>query len=379
MKILHICSYYIGNKLYKKLFGKLSQDRNLIQYVYIPIKNYSLINKNYFEAENVNFYYDNILYKRDRFLYKTKIKKQLKRILDLLKEDINAVDLVHAHTLFSDGGTAYYLKKYRGIKYIVSIRNTDINVFYKYGWHLRSFIKEVLLQAEAVIFISEAYKKKVFELFPKKIINKIEHKVYVIPNGIDDMWLKKEIVKSQQVRDDKIHLIFVGSIDKNKNLKTVLKVLKELNQQMERKYYLHIAGEGPLRKKLESYAIKHGIGSDLKFYGYVNEEDLVLLMDKVDIFVLPSIHETFGISYVEAMSRGVPVIYSKNEGIYGFFEEGQVGFSVNPLSVKDIISAIKSIEKNYHYLSTECINQSKNFSWDKIAKIYKQVYQRSIN
>lgn len=378
MNILHICSYYIGNKLYKRLFGKLSQDRNLTQYVYIPIKNYSLLNKNYFESENVKFYYDNILYKRDKILYKTKIKKQLARILSLLEDDIKAVDLVHAHTLFSDGGTAYYLKKFRGIKYVVSIRNTDINVFYKYGWHLRSFIKEVLLQAEAVIFISEAYKQKVFELFPKKIINEIEHKVYVIPNGIDDIWLKKEIVKPPQIRDDKIHLIFVGSIDKNKNLKTVLKVLKELNQQMGRRYYLHIAGEGPLKRNLESYAIKHGIGSDLKFYGYVNEEDLVVLMDKADIFVLPSIHETFGISYVEAMSRGVPVIYSKNEGIYGFFEEGQVGFSVNPLSVKDIISAIKLIEENYHYLSTECVNQSKNFSWDKIAEIYKQLYQKSI-
>lgn len=377
MNILHICSNYIGNKLYKELFYRFSTEKevNFNQHIYIPVRHENLINRNKFKKNNVTFYYDNVLLKRDRILYGSKIKKQLNQIESHIKE-IKTIDLIHAHTLYSDGGTAYLLKRKFNLRYIVSVRATDINLFYKYGIHLRGFIKKVLQHAEAIVFISHAYKEKTFEILPLDVVKSIKKKVYVIPNGIDESWFNKEIGNKQEKDNKKKEMLFTGKIDKNKNLRRVLEALKELNRQGDQ-YFLHIAGEGPLKEELEGYAQKLGLSSEIKFYGHVNKEELIKIMDRVDIFVLPSIHETFGISYIEALSRGIPIIYSKKQGIDGFFEEGQVGYSVDPLNVQDIASKIRLIGNFTDSISTECILQSENFSWSLIGKEYKHLYLKS--
>lgn len=373
MNILHICSYYVGNKLYKKLFSELSQQNDIYQEVYIPIRHKSLINKNIIDSKTIKFNYDNILLRKDRILYKNKIKKQLKRIESLIY-DLNSVDIIHAHTLFSDGGTAYLLKKKFSLKYLVNIRGTDINFFYRYGLHLRGFMKKILENAEFIVFISQAYKDKVLELLPVSFTKKVEHKMHVIPNGIDEIWFDRKKDEKIHKVNDKINLTFTGVLNRNKNLQTVLNVLNALNHG-EKRYFLHIVGDGPLEVKFKKYAMEKGITQDLKFYGYVNEKELVRIMDKSDIFILPSFQETFGISYIEAISRGVPVIYSKNQGIDGMFEEGQVGYSVNPTDSEDIIRKMKLINNQYLSISDECIRQSKSFTWPNVSKLYRKLYE----
>ncbi|WP_018708367.1 glycosyltransferase family 4 protein [Siminovitchia fordii] len=374
MNILHLCSYYIGNKLYKNLFQELSKDSSLNQEIYVPVRNRELVNKNYFFHPNVKLYYDNILKQKHRFLYKEKIKMQTARVQGYIK-DMSSINIMHAHTLYSDGGTAYQLKKKFGIKYILSVRGTDINVFYKFGLHLRRFIMKVLLDAESIIFISNAYKEKTFNLLPDKFVKKIKNKVHVIPNGISDIWfnLKPEINRVTS----KNQLLFTGTIDKNKNLKTVLKAMVELNKNEEH-YYLHIAGDGPLKEKLERYSERKKIDKYLTFHGQINSNKLIELMDQTDVFVLPSKQETFGISYIEALSRGVPVIYSRGQGIYGLFSEGQVGYAVEPMNAKDIVTKIKLIQNKKDYILNNCKACSIQFTWSKVAEKYKNIYEKLI-
>jgi glycosyltransferase involved in cell wall biosynthesis len=52
-----------------------------------------------------------------------------------------------------------------------------------------------------------------------------------------------------------------------------------------------------------------------------------------DIFIMPSYNETFGLVYIEAMSQGLPIIYTQNEGVDGYFKEGSVGYSVKTLMI----------------------------------------------
>ena len=73
---------------------------------------------------------------------------------------------------------------------------------------------------------------------------------------------------------------------------------------------------------------------------------------------MPSFHETFGLVYIEAMSQGLPIIYTKGEGIDGYFKEATVGYSVNPKDVKNIVKKIEMIIHNYN----------------KISKIYHNIY-----
>lgn len=160
MKVLHLSSYYITNKLYMNLFKQLSTE-GLEQHVFIPVKSSGSIGVNQLPAENktVHYHFKHMIKPHDKFLFFHKINKQMKEIeKDILSQ--NQIDIIHAHTIFSDGGCAYKIHKKYNIDYVVSVRSTDINFFYKYGIHLRPFMYKVLLNAKNVVFISDAYQKR---------------------------------------------------------------------------------------------------------------------------------------------------------------------------------------------------------------------------
>jgi len=92
---------------------------------------------------------------------------------------------------------------------------------------------------------------------------------------------------------------------------------------------------------------------------------------------MPSLHETFGLVYIEAMSQGLPLIYSKGEGIDGYFKEGKVGYSVNFKDINDIIEKIELILDNYNNISKNCNDLVEKFSWERVAQTYNHVYSSS--
>ena len=89
--------------------------------------------------------------------------------------------------------------------------------------------------------------------------------------------------------------------------------------------------------------------------------------------------ETFGLVYLEAMSQGLPVIYSKNTGIDGIFEQGTIGYGVSPGSVSEMAKAIEKIIADYENISSNCINEARNFNWASVAEKYQSLYSRIIS
>lgn len=93
-----------------------------------------------------------------------------------------------------------------------------------------------------------------------------------------------------------------------------------------------------------------------------------------DLFVLPSKGETFGLVYAEAMSQGLPVIYSKGEGFDGQFDEGQVGYHTKPNSAEQIKYTILKICDEYRKISKTAVDSVDIFRWRGIAERYSQIY-----
>lgn len=94
---------------------------------------------------------------------------------------------------------------------------------------------------------------------------------------------------------------------------------------------------------------------------------------------MPSKFETFGLVYVEAMTQGTPVIYTRGQGFDGFFEEGTVGYSVDGEDILEMKERIFDIINNYSKISENCINFSNLFSEDEINKRYVSVYKDVLN
>ena len=112
---------------------------------------------------------------------------------------------------------------------------------------------------------------------------------------------------------------------------------------------------------------------------FMKKEELINYYRQSDIFVMPSITETFGLTYAEALSQSTPIIYSKNQGFDGYYEDGIIGYSVNSKNVKEIAEAIIKIVNNYDFISSNCTINIDVFNWETIVKIYLKIYTQIMN
>jgi glycosyltransferase involved in cell wall biosynthesis len=132
---------------------------------------------------------------------------------------------------------------------------------------------------------------------------------------------------------------------------------------------LKVAGRGPDEKYIAHLSARSN--GRILFYGFVNDRrELLKLYSESDIFIMPSRTETFGVAYVEAMSQGLPIIYSRHEGFDGFYDEEVVGYAVNPLDIEEITQRIEDICANYEQISKRCVSEARKFSWDRIGSDY---------
>ena len=93
-----------------------------------------------------------------------------------------------------------------------------------------------------------------------------------------------------------------------------------------------------------------------------------------DIFLLPSGRETFGLVYAEALSQGLPVLYTRGQGFDGQFPDGEVGFAIDPNDPNATANAAERILKNYARFSAAAVRGSRKFDWDEIAQTYQAFY-----
>lgn len=363
-KVLHICSYYIGTKLYQKLFDSLEKLK-------IEEDAYVFVDKKHETKQELpsNVYISKCYNKFDRLFFHIKHTKVLKDIKSKL--EIKIYDIMHAHSLFSNGYIAYKLYQKYDIPYIVAVRNTDLNLFFDKLIHLRPMGVNILRNAKRVIFISEPYKKYTIDKFiPEKFKKEIESKSVVIPNGIDQFWLNNKFKDRIRPQNNKLKLIYAGSINANKNIHTTTKACELLIKQGYEVSYKIIGKIAD--KKYNDFINKY---SFIKYIPYCQKEDLINHYRNSDIFVMPSKYETFGLVYAEAMSQGLPIIYTRGQGFDGQFDDGEVGYSVQYDSAEEIVDRVKDILDKYEIISRNCIKKVDRFDWDKIAKEYIDIYK----
>lgn len=362
LKVFHIAPGYDQSDLYPRLIESL-QNNNSENSVYVQSKDYS-VNKNSWSV----YYLGRDFCIIDRLLF---FRKQKLILNDIIKRKlIGDIDIIHAHNLFSAGYNAYKIKKKYGIPYIVAVRNADVNAFFNYMIHLRGLGVKIMREASKIVFLSPAYKNNVIQKYvPQKIQKEIKEKSIVIPNGIDDFFLKNTKSISRTIQNNKkINLIYVGNIDSNKNIDTTIKACDILKSKGYSVYYNVV---GKIKEKKYEYL---PFDERVIYHPFAPMEEVVKLLDNSDIFIMPSIHETFGLVYVEAMTQGLPIVYTKGQGFDGFFKQGEVGYSVTCNNENEIALSIEKIIDNYSVISANCLKASKIFSWNKIAEKYINIY-----
>lgn len=365
MKVLHINSYYSCNSFYKNLYEK-QKEIGLDIDVYVPVPDtYNTGNLNVGEYTTISKNHG----KYDRVIFPIKHGKIFN---DIVKSyDISKFSLLHAHSLFSNGYIAFKLKKQFNIPFIVTVRNTDVNVFFKYMVYLRRLGIEILEEADKVIFLSKAYRSfTIEECIPNKLKKDVFNKSEIIPNGIDNFWLQNRGIPKTLAGQKKINLLTVGVICRNKNQLTTIKAVRMLQKEG---YEIKYTVVGKIKDKKVYRQIK-GLPY-VQYIPHTSKEELLNIYRENDIFVMPSITESFGLVYAEAMSQGLPLIYTRGQGFDGQFKEGEAGYSVNSLDVDEIAKKIVDIITDYDEISKRNIKLVDRFNWTEIALKYNEIYR----
>jgi glycosyltransferase involved in cell wall biosynthesis len=369
LKVLHICSDFAKQSIYNQLVSRL--DNKLSgQDIYIPVRTADEVgrcqNK---ELNNTQYHYAFILNKWDRFNYFGKIKKTTNFIDQIVS--IKNVDIIHAHFLFSDGGIAYNLYKKYNIPYIVAVRNTDLNLFFKYFIHLRPFALKILKGATNIVFLSNAYK----DAFLEKYVSNSDKsdflkKIKVIPNGVEDYWLQNNVLLPKS--KDNFSVLYVGDFTTNKNILLTINAVSKLRLKGLDISFNIIGGGGEDEEKIKQLATEN---EWIHLYPRTSKrEELREIYRKSHVFCMPSRYETFGLVYIEALSQGLPIIYTIGQGVSGYFEDGAVGYGVKPNNEADIAEKIELIMNNFDSMSLNSPKFAQEFSWDNISKEYIDIY-----
>lgn len=362
IQVLQIANGFLGNCLYRNLFAT-QETLDIQNTIYVPIDKKQSTPKG--EADNVII--SNCFSQLDRALF---FMKQKHIVQDLEKrENLTKFNLTHAHTVFSGGYAAYRIKKKYNCPYIVAVRNTDVNFFFKYMLHLRFIGIKIMRRAEKIIFLSPTYQQIVLSKYvPATYQSEIQSKSVVIPNGISALFF--EHLNSPKILCHRlIRLIYVGEISSNKNLELTIQAAELLRQKG---WEVRLTVVGAILEEKYRPMLQRDF---IEYHDRCPQEKVIQYLQNADIFVMPSHTETFGLVYAEAMSQGLPVLYTRGQGFDGQFPDGTVGFAVSDTDPRDIAGKIKLIIANYKALSTNCVRLVNKFRWESIAEQYKEIYQ----
>ena len=191
-------------------------------------------------------------------------------------------------------------------------------------------------------------------------------KIEVIPNGIDAGTI---VAIPAEPRGERLQVGFLGRLDPVKNL-GVLVAIAEARPE----YDFHIFGDGPQRQTLDD-AIATRTVLNVRMHGFADRQ---AALDELDVLVLPSFHEGFGLVLIEAMAAGVAVIGSGIPGIDEVIRHNETGLLVHstaPDHWRDAIDELSDPQRRQMLASAALTDVRERFTWESIVPRYASILQ----
>ncbi|MDZ4746614.1 MAG: N-acetyl-alpha-D-glucosaminyl L-malate synthase BshA [bacterium] len=242
------------------------------------------------------------------------------RIIDVVRYE--NLDVLHVHYAIPHAISGYLAREIltpiRPLKLITTLHGTDITlVGLEPSFH--PLVKFSLERSDIVTAVSSDLREKTRQNFGTEL------PIRVIPNFVDTTIYKPDTCQplSRQLRKDgEFILMHVSNFRPVKRVSDCVRILAEVREKVPAK--LVLVGDGPDRAEAERLARELGIAEYVVFLG--KQSALSEILSIADIFLLPSQQEAFGLSALEAMSCGVPVVATNIGGIPEVVSHGETGY-----------------------------------------------------
>ncbi|MBQ8636187.1 glycosyltransferase family 4 protein [bacterium] len=281
-------------------------------------------------------------------------------ILPFLNDDISYLnekyDLIISH-LPSGHIYADLINKKLKLPHISILHQSDYTVLFdfKYSFYFKKRLERAIKNSDLIGARNKILAQKLNANF-------------ILPSFIEE----NRIVQNKEFKTDKLRIITLSKLIKRKNIHLVIQALADVDFDFE----YSIFGEGKEKKRLEKLIKKYNLQNKIKIYPYIAHGEIWDELDKNNIFILPSNDETFGISYLEAMARGLIVIGTVGTGIDGVIENNENGYLIFPKieEIKNILEKINS-GNNDEIIKKSLLNVQK-YTKDKIMNKYDEIIKK---
>jgi len=267
----------------------------------------------------------------------------------------------------------------------VAIFRKGYTWYQKIGNMYRRFVvPRILKKAAKVITVSNFERNRIKEFFQLK-----EEKIVAIYNGVGEHFMQIDDVEYLQHIREKYNLpehyfFFLGNTDPKKNTKGVLQAYSAYvkKQGEDVKLLMLDYDETELVSLLQEIGDPN-LRKQIYLAGYVNNQDLPAIYNMADLFLYPSLRESFGIPMLEAMACGTPVITSNTSSMPEV--AGDAALIVDPYNSKEITSAILDLindKEKREQLIQKGLIRVRAFSWREMAKenlkLYNEVLEQDV-
>ena len=289
----------------------------------------------------------------------------------------NNLDLLHVHYAIPHASAAFMAQKIlekvdgRRIPFITTLHGTDITLVGRdktYGPVVAFSINE----SDAITAVSENLKEETLKTFS------ISKPIQVIHNFVDvKRFQRKPIDAFRQViapGNEKI-LLHASNFRKIKRVEDVVRIFAEVRRELPAKMLM--VGDGPERHMAETMCRETGYCDDIRFVGKQEQMEDILAIS--DLFILPSEYESFGLSALEAMAAGVPVISTDAGGLPEINVQGVTGFMGRVGDVQAMSEHAIRILKDealWKQMSAQAKAHAKKFDIHNIVPRYEALYEQ---
>lgn len=287
-------------------------------------------------------------------------------IQELAKRE--SFDIIHSHDwiTFPAGVRA---REISGKPLVVHVHSTD---FDRSGELVNPTIFEIerngFLSADRIITVSNRVKRMLIEKYgipPQKITT-----VY---NAVEQASTQKI---HRQKHTEKI-VTFMGRITFQKGPGYFLEVAEKILRRMKNVHFV-MAGNGDLMTKMVGQSVKLGISNKFSFTGFLKGSETKRLLAMSDVFIMPSYSEPFGITPLEAMQAGVPVIISLQSGVSEILRNVVKADFWDTDAMADAVHSIISRKPLAKVMAMEGWQEVSNLSWSNTSGTIRDIYLSAV-
>lgn len=295
------------------------------------------------------------------------------KLAELMRE--TDYDLMHYYFGLPTGLLSQYTNGTHGKPFIVSLRGSDVpgydnttvllSMFHQF---LRSKRRQIWGNAGAIVANSNSLRELALS-------SNAEHKIGVIPNGVDVMCFNP--APREQCGDGVFRIVCVSRLTPRKGLETLLRAVAELDDV---NVELKIIGTGDAEREIRALIESLAIQDRVSLVGYVAQQDLGPFYRQADVFVLPSLSESCAMALLEAMSCGLPVVVSSAGGNPEIVDHDVNGLLFEPESETQLEHALRKLANAPDLLEKMSRNNAtkmrEDYTWESVAAKYEVIYKR---